>query len=159
MIMKWMNKAGIILMFVSIISCKSSKMPSQTEVSEKEITVDANKEVDIRLHDIWVLEKIGDKTYRDADFANGLPQLEIFVKERRISGHDGCNMLMGSFESWSDTLIFGSMATTRIACENMKASDDFRNRLEKQKFNFLIKSNRLILESEHAQPLIFKKID
>lgn len=158
--MKWISTGVVVLMFASILSCKSSKMPSQSEASEKEIAVLAsNNEADIRLHDIWVLEKIGDRVYRDADFANGLPQLEIFVKERRISGHDGCNMLMGSFETWSDTLVFNSMATTRIACENMKASDDFRAGLEKQKFSFMIKSNRLILESEHAQPLIFKKID
>jgi heat shock protein HslJ len=135
-------------------------MPSQDEASEKEMVVEASdKAADIRLHDIWVLEKIGDKSYKAADFANGLPQLEIFVRDRKISGHDGCNMLMGSFETWSDTLVFGAIATTMMACEKMKASDDFRAQLNQQTFNFMIKSNRLILNTENGQSLIFKKID
>ena len=118
--MKLISKVVVVLMFASILSCKSSKMPSWDEASRKEVAVVvANKEVDIRLYNIWFLEKMGDRAYKDADFANDLPRLEIFVREPRISGHDGCNMLMGSFEIWSDILVFNSLATKMMACENM----------------------------------------
>jgi len=158
--MKWINSSIVVLMLASILSCKSSKMPPRDETSEKEMVVEASdKAADMRLHDIWVLDNINGQKADLQSYSIGLPQMEIFVDEQRIGGHDGCNRIMGSIETSGDVIRFGTLASTMMACPEMKGSDDFRAQLDQQTFNFIIKSNRLILNTENGQSLIFKKID
>jgi putative lipoprotein len=40
----------------------------------------------------------------------------LFEKEGRVSGSDGCNRLMGSYQLKADTVTFGQMAGTQMAC-------------------------------------------
>ena len=51
-----------------------------------------------------------------ANAATGeVPYLEL--EGGRVSGTGGCNRLTGTYETSGDTLRFGPLATTRMACE------------------------------------------
>lgn len=152
--------AYLILVFalMGTVACKSSQKASDSGNSASS-NDQHYEEVDRRLHDIWVLEKVNGTKVEMKSYSRGLPQLEIFLAEQRIGGHDGCNRIMGSIETRADTLRFGTLASTMMACQQMKASDDFRQLLDQKHFQFLIKSNKLILNAADGSRLIFKKID
>ena len=44
------------------------------------------------------------------------PHLILRSQDRRLGGSGGCNRLLGSYELDGDTLAFGKMAATKIAC-------------------------------------------
>lgn len=44
------------------------------------------------------------------------PHLVLHSGEQRLAGSGGCNRLMGSYELRDDTLTFGGVATSRMAC-------------------------------------------
>ncbi|MDY0086385.1 MAG: META domain-containing protein [Bacteroidales bacterium] len=138
----------LLLALVGLSSCKSKQRIAQTA-----------SQADIRLHDIWVLDEIDNQKLDRDSFSRGLPQLEIFVEEKRIGGHDGCNEIRGGLETSGDLIRFGSLASAKIKCPKMQATDSFRNLLEQKEYHFNIKSNRLIFYSGNETALIFKKID
>jgi copper homeostasis protein (lipoprotein) len=51
------------------------------------------------------------------------PHLVFNTKEPRVSGSDGCNRLMGSFELDGDTLRLSRMASTMMACADSAAQE------------------------------------
>jgi len=114
---------------------------------------------DLKLHDIWILEAIDGKTYADSDFTSGLPRLEIFTKEQRFGGKDGCNILNGNIETSANTIIFKDAISTRMACRDNTKSDLYRETILENSFSFLVKNNRLILSDREGERLRFKKID
>ena len=114
---------------------------------------------DLKLHDIWILEAIDGKTYADSDFSNGLPRLEIFTKEQRFGGKDGCNILTGNIETSANTIIFKDAISTKMACRANTKSDLYRETILENSFSFQLKSNRLIFSDSESERLRFKKID
>lgn len=48
----------------------------------------------------------------------GEPQL-VLEDGGRVSGTDGCNRLMGSWEETDGTISFGALASTRMMCEGV----------------------------------------
>ena len=48
----------------------------------------------------------------------GEPNL-VLEKDGRLSGSDGCNRLIGSWERTGDTLEFGPMGGTRMLCQGV----------------------------------------
>lgn len=138
----------LLLAFAGLSSCKSKQRIAQT-----------TSQADIRLHDIWVLDEIDNQKLDRDSFSRGLPQLEIFVEEKRIGGHDGCNEIRGGVETSGDLIRFSSLASARMDCPKMQATDNFRNLLDQKEYHFIIKSNRLIFTSGNETSLIFKKID
>lgn len=114
---------------------------------------------DLKIHDIWILEAIDGKTYSDSDFSNGLPRLEIFTKEQRFGGKDGCNILTGNIKTSANTIIFKDAISTRMACRDNTKSDLYRETIIDNSFSFQVKNSRLILSDSEGERLRFKKID
>ena len=156
--MKQLAYLIVVFVLMGITACKSSQKATES-VNSGSFDNQHFSEVDMRLHDIWVLDIINGQKTNLQSYSKGLPQLEIFVEEQRIGGHDGCNRIMGSIATKGDSIQFGALATTMMACQQMKASDDFRQLLDQNDFHFLIKSNKLILNAADGSRLIFKKID
>lgn len=50
--------------------------------------------------------------------ADGQPQL-VLAEDGTLSGTDGCNRLMGTWEADGDTVTFGETASTRMYCEGV----------------------------------------
>lgn len=63
----------------------------------------------------WKLTQVGDATpeavdnQREAHFV-------LHTEENRVAGSTGCNRLAGSYQLQSESLSFGPLVTTRMAC-------------------------------------------
>ncbi len=70
----------------------------------------------------WTIEKTyGQETKKPAEGSK--PSLAIDTKTNKLSGHTGCNRLMGNIERGNgndQALSFGQPATTRMACPDME---------------------------------------
>lgn len=55
--------------------------------------------------------------------------LVLDARERRVGGFDGCNRLMGSYTLAGDSLRFGDLAATRMACPDMATPEAMRDAL------------------------------
>lgn len=111
---------------------------------------------DYRLHDIWVLEKLGEETITTSDFPNEFPNLEINSKEDTFFGFSGCNRLTGTIFSERGLLRF-TAASTLMACQDTKELQ-FMKALNAST-NYSIANNRLTLSNHNGVLLVFKKVD
>jgi len=135
-----LTSAMITALFMISTSCSSS-----------------NELKDIRLHDIWALDSIeGEKIIIDENVSN-LPVLEIYVKEERIHGNTGCNVLNGSVEIDEDKISFSRMITTEMACPG-DLEQKFLSALHRVN-KYKIEKLRLFLYDDNKELLTLRKID
>lgn len=90
------------------------------------------------------------------DTPDGHKQVSVrFSKEvNQISGYAGCNRFFGSYEIKSDSLSFGVMASTRMACTDMQIEDRLLTSLNNNRFRFQLNQDTLVLVN-HKDTLIF----
>ncbi len=81
-------------------------------------------------------------------------EIHIILKNGdRLQGFAGCNNIMGSFEVKNDfSITFSGVASTMMACPDMKTEDDLKKILE-QVDNYTIKGNSLSLNKARMAPL------
>ncbi len=84
-----------------------------------------------RLENIyWKLTRLGDTAVIMAPQQRE-PHIIFNSKSRRVSGSGGCNRLMGSYELSGDTLTFGQMGSTMMACpQGMETEKAFLDALK-----------------------------
>lgn len=102
---------------------------------------------DMRIHDVWAVSALGTTKLDAAEFAKGIPRLEINIKENRVSGHDGCNSFTGSAKVKGQNITFGNLASTRMACLNMQTSTRLAQLLSGKAYSFTIADNQLLLKT------------
>lgn len=71
------------------------------------------------------------------------------ANEKRLTGFAGCNQMTGSYEAGGDSLSFGLLATTMMACPHLDEETTFLGALEGVT-RFLILGESLVLSSESA---------
>ena len=99
-----------------------------------------------RLHNIWAMTSLNGKTLSPDDFANGIPRLELFTREGRVLGFDGCNTFRGWFYVKEGHVFFGPMATTLMACEDvMDVGTEIGKTLNQSRLSFQFDESELIL--------------
>ena len=84
-----------------------------------ERVLEKNPDPSLQLNDIWVLEAIGEEelSFSDAQAGAQRPTIEFHLAERRVMGSDGCNTFTGPLQrATADSLRFGPLVTTRMAC-------------------------------------------
>lgn len=113
---------------------------------------------DYRLHDIWVLEEMTNVDLKSSELLKGLPTLEFNLREMRFGGHAGCNNLFGKIELKQNTIRFGNIGATMMACPDMKVERAVIDALNQSLFNYKIENLKLTLENESVK-MIFKKVD
>ena len=114
---------------------------------------------DYRLHDIWVLDSIGNKKMQTTDFTKGLPQMEFNLTEKRIFGSTGCNSINGVIEVLGKKIQFGRLATTRMACPDMSFESAYLQKLDNKTVPYQIKPGKLYLLVSPDSVFVYKKID
>ena len=72
-----------------------------------------------------------------------LPYLRF--EPERVNGNDGCNNFFGSYTMDEDSLKFGLLASTRMACPDMEGFDVIFNKMLSMTTRFRITGNRLDL--------------
>jgi copper homeostasis protein (lipoprotein) len=55
----------------------------------------------------------------------GEPWIHLDSHSKRVTGSGGCNRISGGYQTGRDTLRFGALATTQMACPNMNTESAF----------------------------------
>ena len=111
----------------------------------------------IILNDIWALESIDGKIVKAEDFKNGLPYLEMKIKEMKYMGKTGCNNLFGTFEATNETIKFGPAAMTKMMCPG-NYEQDFVKALNSVN-RWKVENMRLYLYQDDSELMVMKKVD
>ncbi len=74
----------------------------------------------IQLHNIWALTAIKGVGLDKLKFTAGVPTMEIFVENLKISGFGGCNNYFANIKRLSDKdFSLGPVASTKMYCINI----------------------------------------
>ena len=139
-----MKLAGIIFI-IALTSCKLGNQPKEQQ------------EPNQRLHDIWAVTEIkGNPIHQSPN----PPRLEIFLKDQKILGFDGCSDYQAAIEDITDTkLVFGPLVSTYKLCEDMSISDSFQDAM-KDVAAYQLDGLKLMLANEKKEQVItLKKVD
>lgn len=99
----------------------------------------------------------GEKVEMDSTFQRE-PHLILKEKDHRVSGNAGCNQVMGTYSLHSGNKItFSQMATTLMACPNLKAERAFLKMLE-QVNGYTLNGEELSLENGDETIATFKAV-
>jgi heat shock protein HslJ len=132
----------IVIIFVAlVISCS---------------TKEAGNEVDLRLHDIWVLEFINGEEIIKGEQDNN-PIIEIYLEEGRVHGNAGCNTINATVIVNENKIAFSEIITTEMACPG-DIEQRFLTAL-KNVDNYKIEKLRLYLCEGEEERLVLRKID
>lgn len=114
---------------------------------------------DMRLTDIWVVEQVEDIKLQPGSFMKGLPTLELSARERRLSGHDGCNQIGGAFSTQGNTIHFKHLFGTKMFCPAPEGTPDIGALLADKAYEFEFGNNRLYLKMNNKIILTLKHVD
>ena len=149
----------LILSIGFLLSCSTQSKSSNMETSEGKPKTESNT-IANRLHDIWALEEISNQKIEEIGVFIRRPQLEIFVKDKRVVGNDGCNQFSGSIKELNETqIIFGPLMKTEIACEKENISKKFNIALYETQTYKREGLKLYLLDAEGIELLQFQKID
>ena len=102
----------------------------------------------------WIATHIGNTEIKTVATARNIPSLQFDAASKRISGADGCNRIMGSYEAGRDTLLLSQMAGTKMAClDNNNLSEQFNAALAKVA-NYQVFGKTLKLLDRHGNVVL-----
>ncbi|MEG0195992.1 META domain-containing protein [Acinetobacter sp.] len=102
----------------------------------------------------WIATHLGNTEIKTAPTAHNIPSLQFDAATKRVTGTDGCNRIMGSYEAGRDTLVLSQMAGTKMAClDNNNVSQKFNQALD-QVANYQVFGKTLKLLDRHGNVLI-----
>ena len=111
---------------------------------------------DVRLDGNWILVSLDGETVRGNAESKGRPTLALELGELRVSGHGGCNRLTGTFSTEARTIRFGTLASTRMACADMRAETAFLEALSGGRFSYSLDDGQLHLTGHDGTKLVFE---
>jgi len=157
-------KAYTLIIFASLfilVSCETTKQQTESKSDTKSTTVKMSKknEADQRLHDLWAIIQIGDKVFEKEDFPKEMPMFELNLTEGTVSGTDGCNRFRGSIQATADSLTFGNLLSTQMACPNMEISGLIGKTLSGNTFSYKLAKGKLLLSQDESVAVTAKHID
>lgn len=115
--------------------------------------------MDLRLNDIWVMQEMTGVVLKKEELNKGLPTFEFHLKDNRFSGHAGCNQMNGSIKVEGNKIKFGPIASTKIACPNMKVEQAVTSALSGKQIVYKIENLKLTLIAEDGVKMVFKKVN
>ena len=150
---------GSAFLLTVLDGCKTPKAATTFESDPVKGSVGQTSDADIRLHNIWVVEMVNGVKLIPGDYANGLPVLELFVKEQRVGGNDGCNQIGGTFTATASTISFSHLTGTKMACPGKENGVQIGKMLSGKTYQYIFEKNHLILKQENREVLVLKNID
>ncbi|NOQ92367.1 MAG: META domain-containing protein, partial [Flavobacteriaceae bacterium] len=92
---------------------------------------------DYRLHDIWAIVEVDGIKINPTDFKKNAPRIEINLTKKNVFGTDGCNTFRGSIKVEKNSIYFGNLASTMMACmDNTEVSSKIGKTLSNSKLTF-----------------------
>lgn len=102
----------------------------------------------------WAATQIGNTEINPAQTVGNLPSLQFDSASLRVSGTDGCNRIVGSYQAKGDTLTLGQLAGTKMACIDNGNIDQKFNTALNQVTHYQIYGKTLKLLDKHGNLLI-----
>ncbi len=142
----------------------ANKVPADASSIKYKLVKIIEKDLDPKLHinDIWVLTSLnGNKiTPVSTNERRRNVQIEFQLAERKVMGTDGCNRFTGSIKAiGEETLLLGTLASTRMMCPDMTLSVDFNKTIQEVQ-KYAIENLQLTLFDKDSKELMtFKKVD
>lgn len=100
-----------------LLACQPASTPSNPNARVGATTPTSTEKMTTSpLNDIWALREINGKTVTKADYARQIPYIEINLKNGRVMGTGGCNRLAGPVKVTDETITFGPLMSTKMAC-------------------------------------------
>lgn len=88
----------------------------------------------------------------------GKPELQINLADRRINGHDTCNLFTGSIESLTDKAIGIQLATTLRICPDMETANAFGAAIGRTVLYKFTDEELVFLDENSSEVLRFTKV-
>ncbi|MBX7043540.1 MAG: META domain-containing protein [Ignavibacteria bacterium] len=80
-----------------------------------------------QLEGTWVLESTKGNPVNAEGYMKGKPRLIFFTADKKYSGSNGCNNLMGKYEADAISISFGPAGMTKMACPGNYEQEFVRN--------------------------------
>lgn len=142
------------LISASVLLGACQSLPSQATKKSVENLADLQNRT-------WIATQLGNTEIKTAPNSRNIPHLQ-FNANNQISGADGCNRVMGAYQTQNDKLEFAQLASTKMACiDDNGVPQQFAEAMSKVKryqiFNKTLKlldqnGNLLIQFSSPVQP-------
>ena len=123
--------------------CQSTPTSSSTEMNNLQM---------LQNH-TWIAIQIGSQMIKTNPSARNIPALQFNEATKRVTGADGCNRLMGTYQATGDTLVLSQMASTKMACIDSTIPNQFNAALANVT-NYQVYNNTLKLMDRHGNLLI-----
>jgi len=138
--MKNLNIIMFAVITILLVSCSSS-----------------NKVVDPLINDIWTLEFLKDANYNPQTQTGERPDIEIHLKDNKVTGNTGCNAMNGIVTIEEDQITFSDIVTTKKFCTE-SIEQEFLIALGMVN-NYKIEKMELHLYQDDEELMIFQKVD
>jgi heat shock protein HslJ len=112
---------------------------------------------DAALDGKWILEKINNRSLSAADFSKGLPEFIFELAQNKVSGHDGCNTLSSTLEVLGNKIKLSPFLSTKMACPNSKAENNFLHLLSNQTIDYYFKDGQLFFYLPDDSIIVFRR--
>lgn len=101
----------------------------------------------------WIATQIGAQSIKTNPSAHNIPALQFDEATKRVSGADGCNRLMGTYQATGNTLVLSQMASTKMACIDNTLPNQFNTALANVT-NYQVYNNTLKLLDRNGNLLV-----
>ena len=145
MLKQWLLATGLVATF-ALSGCQTTKSDLSSSVTTANVAQLENR--------TWIATQIGNTPISTASTAHNIPSLQFDSATKRVSGADGCNRLMGSYEVKADKLNLSQMAGTRMACLDNAGLDASFNTALTQVTHYQVFNKTLKLLDRHGNLLI-----
>ncbi len=103
----------------------------------------------------WVVTQIGSLQIAATPKNQHVPYIQLDAINRQISGSDGCNRIMGTYQTTGSQLSFSELASTKMICldANMLLASQFTEALSKVA-HYQVYNHSLKLLDRHGNVLM-----
>ena len=120
------------------------KDASKANVSSDE-TSDMTK-FNAQLEGAWNIIQINGITIHPENFKYDLPNIDFFTSKEMAVGHDGCNQFNVHIEILDETIVFGQIMSTLMACkDHNEITNNIREALSDRTLSYKIVNNQVTL--------------
>ena len=160
MLKHWIISTGFIscLTITGCAATTSAPTASVAKAGALQISQSQSQQPTLLYQQHWVATEINGF---QVEYSEKTPQIQFDSSSKRFSGSDGCNQIMGSFNTTDDHLSFGQIASTKMMCPdaNSLTATQYQQALAKVT-SYRASSQLLVLFDQNGQTLIaFKKAD
>ena len=111
-----------------------------------------------RLNNLWELTHLDGK-HVEILAGRKRPNIEIRTEQNELFGYGGCNGIRASFTLREGAILIGPIASTKVACPQMRLENEFTQTLTAGPLNYTFDAQQLVLTTPGGKSLRFDKVE